>query len=290
MLLRHQDLHPLQAVLFQGLLHALVGTGCDLVDHAPGEGELLLGIGIGLCGHIARRFPGIQDLEEGATQLFSIMGAVVHGDQSQGLSTGLIPGQAACSQLGQEALGLLRGRLHIRLHRRSDGIALLCDGEGHHLQTGLPEDLLHPAGVLGQSEALGQRAHDLLFHGPVRQKAYRHSQIVIGAQGVGDHLTIIALAADNASIPLSPIQKPLAEHRRKGAKDIARSKMQPCRSFHRAANHGLPVVLRQSIALGCSPLLQDRLVQFHKRILLNPSKRRLSDQFFLVIKYNPNSF
>ena len=258
----HLDVHPLPTIGGQSFLDALVGPGGDFVNHAPGERKLLLGPGVGFGGHVAGGFPGVQHREKALPQLLPVLGAVVHGHQGQGGAAGFKPGQAAGCQGAQQRLGLPGGAAHVLLHGGVYGVALLRDGEGHHLQAGGPEDFLHPAAVLGQGQALGDGAHHFLLHGAVGQQADGEGQVVVRAQKLGDGVGVVGLAAEDAGVRFPGVEQPLGQHRREGPEQVARPKVQPGGLLAAVLHHGLPVVLGQRVA--GQGLGQNSVVQLHR--------------------------
>ncbi len=120
-----------EAVLLQHLLHLGVGPGGDLVDHAPGEGDLALILQVvqEALGDQAGLYPRFGVGHGGGAHLVAVVGAVVHALHRDGHGSGLIAliqqgGDLAHNQLGLRPALQVSGR---------DGIFLLGDGEAHHL-------------------------------------------------------------------------------------------------------------------------------------------------------------
>ena len=189
MLCRHEDLHVLQAVRFQHMLHRLARAGRDLVDHAPREGQIFPRPLAGIFAHKAVCAPAVQQREKGLAQLFAVVGAVVHGDEGERRAAGLKPPQAAGDKLAEERPARLRAALQIG----SDGgqefavpaahsVALLRDGKRNHAETGPAEQLLHARQVSRQREAFRNGPDDLLLHRAVRQQGDGGRKVVKGAQ------------------------------------------------------------------------------------------------------------
>ena len=129
----------LKAVLFQHLLHLGVGPGGDLVDHAPGEGDLALILQVlqEVLGHQAGLHPRLGIGHGGAAHLIAVVGAVVHALHRDGQGPRLIALVQQGGDLAHDELGL-RPALQVG---GGDGIPLLGDGEAHHLERGLAENL-----------------------------------------------------------------------------------------------------------------------------------------------------
>ena len=75
------------------LCHGLVGTRGDLVDHGPGEGDLValdISLKFGLCDAVLH--PAFRECRDGSGELVTVVGAVVHADHGDGLLTGFKAG------------------------------------------------------------------------------------------------------------------------------------------------------------------------------------------------------
>ncbi len=183
----------LEVVLFQHLLDLGVGARGDLVDHAPGIGDLALILDVvhragGDDAHLGPLF-GVRDLAlvldvihkarghqahlgplfgvgiDAGLDLVAVVGAVVHALQGQGQGACLV---ALVEQGGDLAHGELCAHAALQVGG-VEAIALFGDGEGDHLEAGLLEDLDQAGPVVGELgvglEALGDRGDDLLLDG-----------------------------------------------------------------------------------------------------------------------------
>ena len=171
----------LQAVCNQLLLHHGMGTGGDLVDHAPGEGNVPLQIIEVLLCDFAVLQPHFGNFSHGSLQLFTVVGAVVHADQRQRLSAGFPSAQTHGGELCHEASAVFWPLRHILSHCRSQfpcpgaqRIAFFRDGEGYHLQRRLFKDLSDPLAVVEHSKALGHGAYHFFLQPAVRIQSHRY--------------------------------------------------------------------------------------------------------------------
>ncbi len=164
-LVREDGIIVFKSVLRQHFLHFLVRAGGDLVDHAPGVGDL------GGILHILQEFLRHQSLlgppggigDDGGFHLIPVVGAVVHALEGQGQP----PRQEA---LVQEQCHLSHDQRGLQSALQVCGrypIALLRDGEGDHLQAGIGENLRQPGPVLlklgVRLQALRHGGNDLLL-------------------------------------------------------------------------------------------------------------------------------
>ena len=225
----------LKAVGLEHLLHLGVGPGGDLVDHAPGEGDLGLVLEVvhKALGHQAGLHPGL--IEQG--------------------------GDLAHDQLGLGPPLQVGGR---------DGVALLGDGEAHHLQGGVLEDLLQPLPVLVELgvglQALGDRSHHPLLNGAVGLEHHQQAQVVVGLVGLVNDLIVKALGHDDAPVVLPRVQHPLKQGGREGPEDVAGPEVNPGGLVVGLGPDGLQVEFGQFIAL-VRPLLGVEGTSFNIRKL-----------------------
>ena len=129
----------LKAVVGQHLLDLGIRARGDLVDHAPGEGDLALILQVlqEVLGHQAGLHPRLGIGHGGAAHLIAVVGAVVHALHRDGQGPRLIALVQQGGDLAHDELGL-RPALQVG---GGDGIPLLGDGEAHHLERGLAENL-----------------------------------------------------------------------------------------------------------------------------------------------------
>ena len=138
-LLGHDGIVVLKAVLCQHFLHLCVRARGDLIDHAPGEGDLglVLHIGQELSGHQTLLHPLCSVGVDGSLDLIAVVRAVIHALHGQGQLAGL---EALVQQSGDLAHGQHGGQAALQVSG-SNAVALLGDGKGDHLQAGVLEDL-----------------------------------------------------------------------------------------------------------------------------------------------------
>ena len=111
------EFRVLKAVLAEHFRHARIRTRRDLIDHRPGEGDLLAQIGGEFRVALGEHFDHVL-------QLFAVAGAIVHAHQGDGRGA---RAHAVTQQICQRA--------HQRTRRMGElGIvALFRDGEAGHL-------------------------------------------------------------------------------------------------------------------------------------------------------------
>ena len=243
--------HALDAVLLQGLLDDLVGARGDLVDHGPGEGDLAL---IGqvvdeVLTDEALLQPSLGNGHDAGLQLLAVVRAVVHADNGQRGSTVL---ETLQQQGGDHAHGVAcvgRALVDVSLDDRHQGtigtiqgVALLGDGEGDHLQAGIGEDLLEAGHHLGVgrvgAQALGHRADDLAAGGAVRVQGDIHRQVVIRGVDLVDDVVVEGVGCDDAAVGQTLIQQALLQSSDKAAEDVACAKVDPDGVLLGGGGHG----------------------------------------------------
>jgi hypothetical protein len=243
----------LKAVVGQHLLDLGVGARGDLVDHAPGEGDL------GLVLHISEELGGHQALldplgsvgEDGIPDLVAVVRAVVHALHGQGQLAGL---EALIQQSGDLAHGQHGGQAALQV-RRSHAVTLLGDGEGDHLQAGVLEDLDQTCPVLGEGgvclQALGHGGHDLLLDLAGGLQADQQAQVIVGAVSLVDDLIVEALGHDDAAVILAAVQGVVQDGCGEGAEDVACAEVHPGRLCMGLGLDGLDIELGQLVAFFC---------------------------------------
>ena len=276
--------HALDAVLLQGLLDHLVGARGDLVDHGPGEGDLAL---IGqvvdeVLADIALLQPCLGNGHDAGLQLLAVVRAVVHADNCQRGGTVL---ETLQQQGGDHAHGVacVGGTLvDVGLHNGHqaaigtiEGVALLGDGEGDHLQAGIGEDLLEAGHHLGVgrvgAQALGHRADDLAAGGAVRVQGDVHRQVVIRGVDLVDDVVVEGVGCDDAAVGQTLIQQTLLQGGDKAAEDVAGAEVDPDGMLLGGGGHGGVVKCGQLDAqlFPLSLLVDDgRRVHLHNDLLL----------------------
>ena len=133
--------------------------------------------------------------------------------------------------------------------RAPQRIALLRDGEGHHLQGGRLHDLPDLLAVVEHGQAVRHGSHDLLIQLAVRVQGDGDGQVIVGAEALRDDLLIVALAADDPCLHLAFLDQPLAQHRREDPKDVPGAEMQPLGILCRIFRDLLRIVAWKVIAL-----------------------------------------
>ena len=254
----NDGLHILDAVGNQLLLHDLVGARGDLVDHRPGEGDLafIAEVVDEILTDIALFQPSLGNGHNAGLQLFAVVRAVVHADDRQGISTGV---ETLQQQGGNHAHGMagVGGTLvNVRLHNGHQaavgtvqGVALLGDGEGDHLQTGIGEDALETChhlcvGGIG-AQTLGDRADDLTAGGAVRVEGDVHGQVVERGVDFVNDVVVEGVGGDDTAVSQTLVQQALLQGGNKAAEDVACAEVDPDGVFLGGGGHGGVVELGQ---------------------------------------------
>ena len=240
-----------EAVGSEHLLDLLMRTRGDLVDHRPGEGDLLLVLQVVEegGGHESVVDPALGIGEDASLDLVAIVRAVVHRLYGEGQLSGLPALVEQCADLthGEE---WLHAACEVGL---VEAVALLGDGEGDHLQARVAEDLDEalPVGELGIGlEGLGDAGDDLLLDGACRLEADEQGEVVIGGVGLVDDLEVEGLGDDDATIVLACVQGVVEDGSGEGTEDVASAEVYPCRFLGRLLAHGLDIEFGELVALG----------------------------------------
>ena len=252
-LLGHDGVVVLKAILCQHLLHLCVRARGDLVDHAPGEGDLglVLHIGQELGGHQTLLHPlGCVGVDSGL-DLIAVVRAVIHALHGQGQLTGL---EALVQQSGDLAHSQHGGQTALQISG-SNAVALLGDGEGDHLQAGVLEDLHQtcPVGTEGvvSLQALGDGGDDLLLDLAGGLQADQQAQVIVGAVSLVDDLIVEALGHDDAAVILAAVQGVVQDGCGESAEDVACAEVHPGRLCMGLGLDGLDIELGQFVAFFC---------------------------------------
>ena len=276
--------HALDAVLLQRFLDHLVGARGDLVDHGPGEGDLAL---IGqvvdeVLTDEALLQPSLRNGHDAGLQLLAVVRAVVHADNGQRGGTVLETLQQQGGDHAHGVAGVGGTLVNVGLHNGHqaavgtiEGVALLGDGEGDHLQAGIGEDLLEAGHHLGVgrvgAQALGHRADDLAAGGAVRVQGDIHRQIVIRGVDLVDDVVVEGVGCDDAAVGQTLVQQTLLQGGDKAAEDVAGTEVDPDGMLLGGGGHGGVVKCGQLDAqlFPLSLLVDDgRRVHLHNALLL----------------------
>ena len=252
-LLGHDGVVVLKAVLCQHLLHLCVRARGNLIDHAPGEGDLglVLHIGQELSGHQTLLHPLCSVGVDGSLDLIAVVRAVIHALHGQRQLAGL---EALVQQSGDLAHGQHGGQAALQISG-SNAVALLGDGEGDHLQAGVLEDLHQTGPVLGEGgvslQALGDGGHDLLLDVAGGLQADQQAHVVVGAVSLVDDLVVEALGHDDTAVILAAVQRVVQDGGGESAEDVAGAEVDPSRLRVGLGLDGLDIELGQLVALFC---------------------------------------
>ena len=267
----NERLRTLNTVVGERLGDALVRMRRDLVDHGERVGVLLDEGEILVLGDKAVLHPGLGHVAHGALETNAVIRAVVERHERERSETCADAREAQGRELAEERMAGVRAALHVGLVVGQevvrivlDGVALLGDGKGDHLEGGSGEDFREAGAVLAELEALGDGSDDLLVDGAVGIQGHGQRQMVAGAVAAVDQLLIVAVAADDAGIGQACGEQALRQNRRKSAEQVACTEMQPGRGLVRSLAHGVNVVLRQAVTLPGRVMFDTLFCQFHK--------------------------
>ena len=232
--------HVLHSSGGQGILHHLGGAWGDLVDHGPGERHLLLVPHPSgeLRGDVALLQPFVHHHHNAGFQLLTVVGAVVHADNSDGGAAGVEPlqQQGGGHAHGVGAVG--RAVVEVGLDEGEElpvdilqSVALLGDGVAHHLEGRVPEDGLQPPHVLREGvprpQALGDRGHHILLQGAVGQQRNHQGHVVKGGVDFVDDIVVEGVGGHNAALHQPLIQQAVLEPGDEAPEDVARAEVDP---------------------------------------------------------------
>ena len=243
----------LKTVVSQHLLDLGIRAGSDLVDHAPGEGDLglVLDVGQELGGDQALLDPLGSVGKDCGLDLIAVVRAVVHALDGQGQSTGL---EALVEQSSDLAHGQNGGQAALEVSR-SDAVALLGDGERDHLQAGCLEDLDQTSPVSAEGvvslQALGDGGDDLLLDVAGGLQADQQAQVVVGLVSLVDDLVVKALSNNDTAVILAAVQGLVQDGSGEGTEDIACAEVHPGGLCVGLGLDSLHVKLGQLVALFC---------------------------------------
>ena len=252
-LLGHDGVVVLKAVLCQHLLHLCVRARGDLIDHAPGEGDLglVLHIGQELGGHQTLLHPLCSVGVDGSLDLIAVVRAVIHALHGQGQLAGL---EALVQQSGDLAHGQHGGQAALQISG-SNAVALLGDGEGDHLQAGVLEDLHQTCPVSAEGiislQALGNGSDDLLLDLAGGLQADQQAQVIVGLVSLVDDLVVEAFSHDDAAVVLAAVQCIVQHGSGESAEDVACAKVHPSGLGVGLGLDSLDVEFGQLVALFC---------------------------------------
>ena len=252
-LLGHDGIVVLKAVLCQHFLHLCVRARGDLIDHAPGEGDLglVLHIGQELGGHQTLLHPLCSVGVDGSLDLIAVVRAVIHALHGQGQLAGL---EALVQQSGDLAHGQHGGQAALQVSG-SNAVALLGDGKGDHLQAGVLEDLHQtcPVGTEGvvSLQALGNGSDDLLLDLAGGLQADQQAQVIIGLVSLVDDLVVEALGHDDAAVVLAAVQCVVQHGSGESTEDVAGTEVHPSGLGVGLGLDSLDVEFGQLVALFC---------------------------------------
>ena len=132
------------------------GRGGDFVNHAPGERKLLLGPGVGFGGHVAGGFPGVPAPRKKPSRSFSPFWEQLSMDtKARGAPQASNRARQQAAKAPSSVWASPGARPIVLLHGGVYGVALLRDGDGHHLQAGGPGRFPPPGSGPGARSSFG---------------------------------------------------------------------------------------------------------------------------------------
>ena len=241
--------HIFHAALCEHRLDLLVRARCDLVDHAPREGDglLVLHVPDEFFGDKSLLLPLLSDRHDAGLQLLAVVAAVVHADDCErelpcveALKEHGADNAHGMSCMRRAFLDISGDNFHKVPGEIIDRIALLRDRKADHLEGRIPEYFLHPVegSVRGtHCDGLSDSSHYILIHGSVRVERDHHAEVVIRMIAEIDNIVIERVDSDDSSVRLSLVQELLLELGNETAENVACAEMHPdrillCRSSH----------------------------------------------------------
>ena len=270
--------HTLHAQRFQLFLNHLGGARGDLVDHAPGEADLLF---VGDPVHIGGgRQPVVPpsggDFQHALSQLFAVVATVVHADQGDGMGPRFKSRQHHGSYHAHGMTRLLRAVFQVLRHHGQQlaldvpkPVALFGDGEAGHLQGRAFKDRFQRlpvarVGAIGL-EPVGDGGDDLLLRFAVRLEADHQRHGIVRHIDLIDDIVVKGLRRHDAALLQALVQKPLLQPGDKAAEDISRAKVHPNGFVAGMHAHGRPVKAgkRNAGLLPCIGVADPLIGKFH---------------------------
>ena len=241
----------LKAVLCQHLLHFLVGTRSNLVDHRPGKGNVSLVLQVVKegYGHQTVGHPFLSVGHDAGLHLVAVVRAVVHrldGKRSLSCLPTLIE-QSADLAHGEHGL---QTTSQVGIVER---VSFLGDGEGDHLQRWVAEDLDEPLPVRElwiSLQCFCDGGNDLFLDRSVRAEVHTERQVVVGCVGLVDDLEVECLGYDDTAVVLTGVQCIVEDSSWESPEDIASAEVYPCGFLSSLLAQGLDIELRKLITFG----------------------------------------
>ena len=218
-----------ESICGKHFLYLGIGTGGDLVDHAPGEGNggLVVQVAYEVGFHQTGIAPSLGIGKNAFFDFIAVVGAVVHAlNRYRELAC-----QVTLIQQHRQ-LAHHQHRLHTTLEVGGIGeVTLLGDGEADHLKAGGFENFHKPGPVLRELEislqTFGNGGHHPLFDGAVGLQQHQQAQVVIGTVSLVDDLVVETFGHDDAPVTGTAVQCLLQHGCREGPEDIACAEVDP---------------------------------------------------------------
>ena len=254
------------AVSVDDLRNGLVGTRGDLVDHGPGEGDLVafdISLKLRLCDAV--RNPALCESSDSGFKLVAVVGAVVHADHGDRLLVCLKAGVEERRYFAHVALGLLGTLFHIGDDSGDhlalavyEAVALLCDGKACHLQGILAEDLAKSR-VSGFVIAVQlQGFHYAADYGLLDRagglKCYQNGEVIVGMIHLLDDLVVIAFRYGQSAVQNAVIEEVLHYVCLECPENIAAAEVDPERILFGRFSYCFSIILRKRVTFFFPPL------------------------------------
>ena len=254
------------AVSVDDLLDGLVGTRSDLVDHGPGEGDLVafdISLKLRLCDAVL--YPALCESSDSGFKLVAVVGAVVHADHGDRLLACLKAGIQKGSNFTHVALGLLRALFHIGDDSGNhfalavyEAVALLCDGKACHLQGILAEDLAKSRIRLLVIAVQFQRLHNAAYYGLLDRagglESHQDGEVIVGMIHLLDDLIVEAFRYGQSAVQNALIEKVLYYVCLECPENIAAAEVDPERILFGRFSYCFSIILRKRVTFFFPPL------------------------------------
>ena len=268
MLLRLDIVIVLETVRCQHLLHLLVWAWGNLVNHRPGEGNLLLVLQVSqeLSRHQSVLHPALSIGKYTSLHLVAIVRTVVHALNGERQF-------ASLETLEQQRTNFTHRKQ--RLHAASqiglvERVALLGDGERNHLQRRILENLHQTFPILKLRiglQGFRHRGNHLLLDRTIRAEVHAERQIIIRCIRLVDDLEVKGLCHNDTTVVFARVQRVVQDSCGERTEDVTTAKMYPCRFLGSLLAQFRNIKLRKLVTLGfplCGiQLAAQYFVQFH---------------------------
>ena len=233
-------LHILHAQSLQISGNNRIGTGCDLIDHGPGEGDLIFIFYIAGKSliHISLFQPFFRHGQHRAAQKAAVFGTVVHGYQGKRRTSFFIPFQEHGCNYAHGPCGFIRTIVNVRLDIRQvfslrvgQGIAFFRNGKGYQLQRRGSKNFFQTIPLFRVCAlslySLSKSSQDFVISGSVSIQDNAESQIVEGAVDLVHYIIVKSFYTGESCVQFSLFQQSVCNTADENAEDISNAKVCP---------------------------------------------------------------